>query len=233
MPWSYPDNVPSFAKNKSESDQKTAVEVANTTLKKTGNEESAIFAAIAALKPKTNTIKSFKRPSGASDRVTPSHIPTKVQEAIVEAVKKPEQHIKKAFLPANSLEPGIERNLVQADFNPSNQLVLTFDNGEVLKTKPIAIEEYVENYVTVKNIKEGVPSSTVSFFKTNLTLIANEPQIVVHSLGLDEATDFTYSAFVGNVSVLLEVQAIDNNSVEVLTEVDIPSLRLNILGVPL
>ena len=49
MPYSYPNNIPLFAKNKSASVQKVTVEVFNTTFKDTGSEQKARQAALAAM----------------------------------------------------------------------------------------------------------------------------------------------------------------------------------------
>ena len=56
MPYKYPDKVPSWAKNKSESVQKTAIEVFNNTLKETDSEEKARIASISAMKNKEKKV---------------------------------------------------------------------------------------------------------------------------------------------------------------------------------
>lgn len=50
MPYSYPDDIPAFAKNKSAKVKKTVVEVFNSTYEKTDSEEKARIAALAAMK---------------------------------------------------------------------------------------------------------------------------------------------------------------------------------------
>ncbi len=50
MPYSFPNNVPKWASKKSDSVQKTAIEVFNRTLKDTGSEEKARIASLAAMK---------------------------------------------------------------------------------------------------------------------------------------------------------------------------------------
>lgn len=57
MPYKYPSKVPSWAKNKSESVQKTAIEVFNNTLKETDSEEKARIASISAMKNKEKKLK--------------------------------------------------------------------------------------------------------------------------------------------------------------------------------
>ena len=56
MPYKYPDKVPSWAKNKSASIQKTAIEVFNETLKETDSEEKARIASISAMKNKEKKV---------------------------------------------------------------------------------------------------------------------------------------------------------------------------------
>lgn len=50
MPYSYPDDIPAFAKNKSAKVKKTVVEVFNSTYAETNSEEKARIAALAAMK---------------------------------------------------------------------------------------------------------------------------------------------------------------------------------------
>ena len=52
MPYSYPNNVPTWAKNLPQGAQKIAVEVFNAVLKETNNETQARQAAWAAIKRK-------------------------------------------------------------------------------------------------------------------------------------------------------------------------------------
>lgn len=56
MPYKYPDKVPQWAKSKSESVQKTAIEVFNSTLKEAGSEEKARIASISAMKNKEKKV---------------------------------------------------------------------------------------------------------------------------------------------------------------------------------
>lgn len=61
MPYSYPDKVPSWAKKKSDSVQKTAVEVFNETFAKTDSEEEARIASLAAMKNAEKANKKTKK----------------------------------------------------------------------------------------------------------------------------------------------------------------------------
>lgn len=56
MPYKYPDKVPPWAKNKSASIQKTAIEVFNETLKETDSDEKARIASISAMKNKEKKV---------------------------------------------------------------------------------------------------------------------------------------------------------------------------------
>lgn len=68
----------------------------------------------------------------------------------------PEREIlNSAFLGANALPSGVERYLVAAEFDYENRLVLTFDTGERIKTKPIEVLN-VEQYVAISQRAEAV-----------------------------------------------------------------------------
>jgi len=55
--YSFPNNIPTFAKNKSEAVQKVAIEVFNTEMRKSKDENKARVAALAAM---VNAEKEFK-----------------------------------------------------------------------------------------------------------------------------------------------------------------------------
>lgn len=59
MPYSM-DNVPQWAKKKSKSVQKTAIDVFNATFKDTGSEEKARIASLAAMKNKEESLKKSR-----------------------------------------------------------------------------------------------------------------------------------------------------------------------------
>lgn len=161
MPYTYA-NPPSFVKNKPEKIQKLVVDVFNRALQNGRTEEEARFAAIAAMKaaekPQNKVQKDF--------RTRPSHFPVRdtieTQKAVVEAVNESKgytekvQSIRREFLGDNALPVGVDRNVVSADFNENNELVITFDTGERLVTRAIEIEQFIEQYTSLVNqITEG------------------------------------------------------------------------------
>ena len=58
MPYSFPNNIPTFALKKSEAVQKVAISVFNETLKSTKSEEKARIAALDAM---SNAEEEFKK----------------------------------------------------------------------------------------------------------------------------------------------------------------------------
>lgn len=159
MPYTY-DSPPAFVKNKPKNLQKIAVDVFNKALQSGRSEEEALFAAIAAVKaqekPKRSVNKDF--------RTRPSHFPVrdieKAQEGFVQPLEASTGTfasttkvipIRREFLGDNALPTEQDRNVVSADFDDKNRLVITFDTGERIITRPIAIEEHLENYVSLVN----------------------------------------------------------------------------------
>lgn len=61
--------------------------------------------------------------------------------------------IKQEFLGKNALTTEDTRNLVSADFDSKNRLVLIFDTGEKIVTKPIQIQEFLDQQVTISEDK--------------------------------------------------------------------------------
>lgn len=163
MPWSYPSDMPSFAKHKTEKEQKLAVKVANETLAKTGDDSSAIFAAIAAvknLKKKTEKSVSVEK----QERKLPSHIPTR---EMFNALKQEEQQeivskalVLPAFLRQHSLPEGVARNIRAMNFNKEGKLVVVFDTGEIITTDAVAIQEIIEQHIGVAISREGSGGET-------------------------------------------------------------------------
>lgn len=178
MPYTYA-NPPSFVKNKPEKIQKLVVDVFNRAIQNGRTEEEARFAAIAAMKaaekPQNKVQKDF--------RTRPSHFPvrdtTETQKAVVEAVNESKgytekiQSIRREFLGDNALPTGVDRNVVSADFNEKNELVITFDTGERIVTRPIEIEQFVEQYTSLVNqITEqggGIQPSNIKHFDMMLS----------------------------------------------------------------
>jgi hypothetical protein len=167
MPWSL-SNLPPALKNKTEEQKKIFIRVANEALKNGRTDQEAIFAGLAA----TNNLGTRKKAVEKVVKVTPSHVPKKVQEDLVDTSKavleasfgrevltdalgntysKNVLPIRREFLGDEALPTDTDRNLVYADFNDNNELVLRFDTGEEIVTKSIAVEQIYEQFVSIYN----------------------------------------------------------------------------------
>lgn len=189
MPWSL-SNLPPALKNKSEEQKKIFIRVANEALKNGRTEEEAIFAGLAS----ANNLGTRKKAVEKVARVVPSHVPKRVPEEIVEASKavleasfgrevlvdalgnsysKNVLPIRREFLGDEALPTDVQRNLVYADFNDKNELVLRFDTGEELVTKSIAVEQIYEQFVSIYNQQQQdttpVQPSNIKHFDMMLT----------------------------------------------------------------
>lgn len=170
MPWSL-SNLPPALKNKSEEQKKIFIRVANEALKNGRTEEEAIFAGLAS----ANNLGTRKKAVEKVARVVPSHVPKRVPEDLVEASKAVREAsfgrevlvdalgntfsknvlpIRREFLGDEALPTDVQRNLVYADFNDKNELVLRFDTGEELVTKSIAVEQIYEQFVSIYGSKK-------------------------------------------------------------------------------
>lgn len=225
MPWSN-QNVPSFVKNKSKEEQELAIKVANDTLTKTQDEGSAIFAAIAAVK-EYNRKKTQQKALQSIRKYYPSHISSLLNKAIVEPVEAVagdsdnKLPIRKEFLGENALPTGIQRNLVSAEFDNNSRLRLVFDTGEQIITKSVA--QTVENYVNISG--SSTRSKTVV-----VNTVADAPLIVTHDLNLSDPEAFVFTALLNGRAVDIQLDAMDSNSVEILTFVDTIGLKINFVG---
>lgn len=233
MPWSYPTNVPSFAKNKSEESQKLAVKVANEILSKTSDEDSAIFAAIAAVKKLESQTKASKSTQVAFKRSTPSHIPTLVQKAVEEPVEASQEQpkIRKEFLGKNALPVETDRNLVSVELTDTFLLVHTFDTGEQIRTDLSKIQGTVENFVHITNEQKTGGTGTLNSATLSVNTVADTPLIVSHNLGLLDPEAILVSSFLNGRLVDLDLEILDGNSVEIVTFVDTVDLKLNFVGI--
>lgn len=83
MPYSFPNNVPQWASKKSDAVQKVAIEVFNTTFRKTNSEQQARIASLAAM---SNAEKEFKARAAGKTGVSKSHAES-VSERVVELIK--------------------------------------------------------------------------------------------------------------------------------------------------
>ena len=142
------EQLPVSVQNKPEHILKAGLIAANTALSKGLTAEEATFACL-------STIKRLEKAS--SPVKAPRKIPEHVQQLLKQQVQEPEikKNIDRAFLGKNALPITSDRVLVSADFNSSNQLVLTFDTGETLTTKAVVTEENIQQYLSVNTDSLG------------------------------------------------------------------------------
>jgi hypothetical protein len=149
--------LPDVIANKSLQAKKVFLDSYTSAISKGLTENESMFAGIAAV---TNLEKSTRKALEPLKPKVPAHLSAVLQkrsqgysEQLPEPDEKP-QHIKQAFLGKNALVPDPERSLVSADFNAKNQLVLQFDTGEKITTKPINVDETIESYVSISQANQ-------------------------------------------------------------------------------
>jgi hypothetical protein len=153
----YDENVlPPAVQNKSERSKKVFLTAYNSAKDRGLTEDECIFSGIASM----NAIeKGSRRLSEPLKPKPPSHLSAVLQKRAVEApspvvedsaVRQP---MKKEFLGKNALPIESDRTLVAADFDEKNRLVLTFDTAEKLVTKPINVDETIQNYISLSQTK--------------------------------------------------------------------------------
>lgn len=180
MPYSLnqPDKLPAAIKGKPKAIQGVFVEAFNEALKKGRTEEEAFIAAYSAVrnaegkKPAAKANVTFKTP--------PSHVAAILQQQVQKAQDKPSLSpnpqnygIRKEFLGKNALPVGVERNLINANFDTNSRLVLLFDTGETITTD--SVKQVIENYVTVgavlgsSNVTDPVSPANIKHFDMQLS----------------------------------------------------------------
>lgn len=155
MPYDY-NVLPPAVQNKSDKSKKVFLTAYNSAKDRGLTEEECIFSGIASM----NAIeKGSRRLSEPLKPKPPSHLSAVLQKRAVEApspiaegsvVREP---MKKEFLGKNALPVGEDRTLIAADFDNQNRLVLTFDTAEKIVTKPINVDEKIENYISLSQTK--------------------------------------------------------------------------------
>lgn len=175
MPYSM-TKLPEAIANKSEKSKRIFLSAYESAISKGLTDSESLFAGIAAVK---NSEAMLKKPSEPLKPKLPSHLSAVLQKRAVEPpspVAEPlekQQPIKQAFLGKNALVPDPERSLVSADFNEKNQLVMQFDTGEKIVTKPINVDENIENYVTLSQAKIQGPEPTGFVNRTDSAISFN------------------------------------------------------------
>jgi hypothetical protein len=143
MTWTIND-LPLTIQNKPSHILQEGLQAANTAILKGLSNDEATFVCLQRIK----ALEGRSKPSPEPSRKVPEH----VKQLLKARVQEPEvqQGIQRAFLGKNALPSNQDRNLVNAEFNKNDQLVLTFDTGETITTKSVAIKEYIEQHLSVQ-----------------------------------------------------------------------------------
>jgi hypothetical protein len=149
------EQLPFHIRSKPEHILKAGLLVANAALAKGLSEDEATFVCLQKIKSLESQLKPKVEP-----RVVPSHIAQLLKQNVLS--KESPKSIQQAFLGENALVPDEDRNLVKADFNSSNELVLTFNTGEKITTSAIKKEPDIVNVTT------GFTTTTLSELKDTL-----------------------------------------------------------------
>lgn len=153
MPWSKTKTIPAM-ENKSDYLKGVFAEAANSALNKGQSEEDSIFAGLAAVKLAEKKSKP-KVEKAVTEIKLPSHV-----TAILEKQKQLKEEV------INKVQG---RNLIKADFDNSNRLVLTFDNGDKLTTRPVEVNAISENYISVSPSNSSSSGGTYQQYEITLS----------------------------------------------------------------
>ena len=215
------EQLPLHIRSKPSDILKAGLLVANAALSKGLSQEEATFVCLQRIR----SLESQLKPK-VETRVVPSHIAGLLKQNILD--QQAPKVIQQAFLGKNALVPNPDRSLVKADFNPRNELVLTFSTGEVIKTRAIEVNELIEQHLTVANSGSG--SSSSSYF-IRVNLIANTPLTITHNLGLVDQDAFCINTLSSNQQLLTNYNSIDINSIELKSAINVSNVAVTILGV--
>jgi len=139
---------------KSQQAIQAGVKAGNSALIQGKTQTEAVALAVASATLVEKVQERIKRPVEASEPALPWHMQCILNKAAVEPSTASEDAsevripIRQAYLGKTSLTADPERSLVHADFDSQQRLVLTFDTGEKITTKPINLQETVEQHFT-------------------------------------------------------------------------------------
>lgn len=142
--------------------------------------------------PKKNKIENKRDLS----RPLPSHVPTResLEKALLEQPELLPTVSVDYFMKRNSLPQNVNRNVIACNFNDYDELVILFDTGEKIKTKPINVKEMVEQYITVQQTVEGsAPSgdSIQEVFIGEPTTLPSYPALIFQPTTIDGQQVYT------------------------------------------
>lgn len=181
MPWTI-DNPPDAIKNKSNAAIQAGVDAANSCFTRGQDEESCIFAAIAAANnyERTHTVKKQR-----VQKEPPLHVKVLLdalekRKSLTEGLKTPleAQTDSNEGLGTTEVVKALEtRYIKSADFDKQDRLVINFSDGSKITTRSIDIKSYVEQYVSIAPQPQKVALEPVSVFNSG------SPEIVFTSTG--------------------------------------------------
>ena len=217
MPYSM-TQLPDALLNKSLQTKQIFLAGYTAAVKKGLTEDESLFAGLAAV---SNLDKSSRKLSEPLKPKLPAHLAAVLQkrsQGPSEQLPEPSEKaatIHQAFLGKNALTPDSDRSLVSADFNEKNQLVMQFDTGEKITTKPINIDEKIENYVAISQSSQlagmqeptgfvNRTSSSLAFNNTTrtLTIAPVATSYVIWLAGSEVAKTTTDSVVIPNTTAL-------------------------------
>lgn len=147
MPWSKTNTISSM-KNKSDALKQVFADAANSALAKGRSEEDAVFAGLAAVKIAEKKQEQTRKASEPLKQPLPSHVLAVIQKKLVEPSGESQSQ---------------DRNLISADFDKFNRLVLTFDNGDKIVSRQVEIKEMIEQYISVASPGPSNPFDYIDF----------------------------------------------------------------------
>lgn len=224
------DNPPDIAKGKSEEQVKACLAAIEKSLDRDPlDEEGALLSGLQAMRvayKKTMPQKASKSQQ-ESVKPKPTHVPTlKAKDDLSLPVEplKPSMTIPLAFK-GHSLPLGIDRNVVAANFDSADKLVILFDTGERITTKPFDIKQYIQSNVTVSQGEGGSSPITYTIREVygDTTTTAEDQVIIVRDL----ATITLHEGQAGVVEAPIRIKRITTEDVTI-TDVDQDGYVLNV-----
>lgn len=195
MPWSKDKTIPSL-KNKSDKVKEVFAEAANSALARGQTDEEAVLAAVMAARnyEKKHQKKEVKPIplhlqvvlDAAKERLK---LATSLQDTEQQGMYQQDlENVSKAVL-----EPS--RTIVDADFDSQERLIIKFDDGSTITTRPIPRTQKVEQQVTV--VAPKVVDYLIFDTKANIPLSDRQPGMLtwnfVYSMKQDDYFELMYA----------------------------------------
>lgn len=227
MLWSM-DNLPEIAKGKSEEQIKACLVAIEKALERDPtDEEAALLSGLNAMRVVYKKTMPQKAPNATSDSVKPkpNHVPTfKAKEANTASTDAPEPLVKlPPLLKGHSLPQGKDRNVIAANFDTTDRLVILFDTGEKITTSSIDVKNYIEQNVSVQGGGDSNAYTKRDVYEDTITTSADQLLIV---RGL--ATVTLHAGEAGVVEAPIRIKRRSVNDDVTITDVDDDGYILNI-----